>query len=175
MAKQASTTRSTGTERPEDDVVCVDLFCGAGGLTHGLISAGVKVRAGVDFEEACRHPYETNHEGIAFHQADVAELKGGEIRVFEVTPADAGLAPAKLSDLKGGDAKTNAAAITAVLAGVKGPFHDIVLLNAAAALIVGGLAANLTDGVALAAHSIESGAARNALERLVAVSNAFAG
>jgi len=106
---------------------------------------------------------------------DVAELKGGEIRVFEVTPADAGLAPAKLSDLKGGDAKTNAAAITAVLAGVKGPFHDIVLLNAAAALIVGGLAANLTDGVALAAHSIESGAARNALERLVAVSNAFAG
>ncbi|HRD76998.1 MAG TPA: anthranilate phosphoribosyltransferase, partial [Hyphomicrobiaceae bacterium] len=106
---------------------------------------------------------------------DVAEVKGGEIRVFEVTPADAGIAPAKLSDLKGGDAKTNAAAIRDVLAGKKGPFRDIVLLNSAAALIVGGAAANLTDGAALAAHSIESGAAMRALERLVAVSNATSG
>ncbi|MEX1363879.1 MAG: DNA cytosine methyltransferase, partial [Nannocystaceae bacterium] len=57
----------------------MDLFCGAGGLTHGLISAGVKVRAGVDFEKACRHPYEANHEGIAFHQADVAELRASTV------------------------------------------------------------------------------------------------
>lgn len=77
-AKAPTTTRRR-TERPEDDVVCVDLFCGAGGLTHGLISAGVKVRAGVDFEDACRHPYETNHEGIAFHQADVAELEASTV------------------------------------------------------------------------------------------------
>ena len=103
---------------------------------------------------------------------DVAELKDGKITVFEVTPADAGLAPAKLSDLKGGDAKFNAEAIRDVLAGKKGPFRDIVLLNCAAALIVGGKAANLTDGVALAAHSIESGAANAALDRLIAVSNA---
>jgi anthranilate phosphoribosyltransferase len=103
---------------------------------------------------------------------DVAELKGGKVTMFEVTPADAGLPPAKLSDLKGADAKTNAAAIRALLAGKKGPFRDIVLLNAAAALIVGGKAANLTDGVALAAHSIESGAAAKALEKLVAISNA---
>ena len=102
---------------------------------------------------------------------DVAELKDGKITVFEVTPADAGLAPAKLSDLKGGDAAYNAQAIRDVLAGKRGPFRDIVLLNAAAALIVGGKAANLTDGVALAAHSIESGAAAKALERLVEVSN----
>lgn len=58
----------------ERKIACVDLFCGAGGLTHGLIEAGVNVVAGVDFEEACRHPYEANHEGIEFHQADVAEL-----------------------------------------------------------------------------------------------------
>jgi anthranilate phosphoribosyltransferase len=103
---------------------------------------------------------------------DVAELKDGKITVFEVTPADAGLAPAKLSDLKGGDAATNAAAIRDVLAGQKGPFRDIVLLNAGAALIVGGKAANLIDGVALAAHSIESGAAVKALERLIALSKA---
>jgi anthranilate phosphoribosyltransferase len=102
---------------------------------------------------------------------DVAEVKAGKVTVFEVTPADAGLPPAKLSDLKGGDAQTNAAAIRDVLAGKRTPFRDIVLLNTAAALVVGGKAANLTDGVALAAHSIESGAAAKALERLVAITN----
>jgi anthranilate phosphoribosyltransferase len=102
---------------------------------------------------------------------DVAELKDGRITVFEVTPADAGLAPARLSDLKGGDAATNAAAIRSVLAGEKGPFRDIVLLNAAAALIVGGVAASLAEGAAIAARSIDGGAAAGALERLVAVSN----
>ena len=91
---------------------------------------------------------------------DVAELKDGKITVFEVTPADAGLAPAKLSDLKGGDEKENAAAIRDVLAGKKTPLRDIAVLNAAAALIVAGKAANLLDGAALAAHAIESGAAR---------------
>jgi len=103
---------------------------------------------------------------------DIAELKDGKIRVFEVTPADAGLPPAKLSDLKGGDGKANAASIRAVLAGERGPFRDIVLLNAGAALVVGGKATNLVDGVALAAHSIESGAATRALQQLIALSNA---
>ena len=102
---------------------------------------------------------------------DVAELKGGKVTVFEVTPADAGLAPAKLSDLKGGDEKENAAAIRDVLAGKKTPLRDIAVLNAAAALIVAGKAANLLDGAALAAHSIESGAAQRALERLVAITH----
>jgi len=102
----------------------------------------------------------------------VAELKDGKVTVFEVTPADAGLAPAKLADLKGGDAATNAAAIRELLAGTKGPFRDIVLLNTAAALVVGGKAASLTDGVALAVHSIESGAARTALDKLVQITNA---
>ena len=102
---------------------------------------------------------------------DVAELKDGKVTVFEITPADAGLAPAKLSDLRGGDAKTNAASVREVLAGKKGPFRDIVLLNAGAAMVVGAKAANLADGVALATHSIESGAAARALAKLVAVSN----
>jgi anthranilate phosphoribosyltransferase len=102
---------------------------------------------------------------------DVAELKGGKVTVFEVTPADAGLAPAKLSDLKGGDERDNANAIREVLAGKKTPLRDIAILNAAAALIVAGKAANLLDGAAMAAHSIESGAAQRALDRLVAISN----
>ena len=56
--------------------------------------------------------------------------------------------------------------------GKKGPFRDIVLLNTAAALIVGGKATTLTDGVALATHAIESGAARAALQKLVEITNA---
>jgi anthranilate phosphoribosyltransferase len=102
---------------------------------------------------------------------DVAELKGGKVTVFEVTPADAGLAPAKLSDLKGGDERENARAIREVLTGKKTPLRDIAVLNTAAALIVAGKAANLLDGAAMAAHSIESGAAQRALDRLVAISN----
>jgi anthranilate phosphoribosyltransferase len=103
---------------------------------------------------------------------DVAEVKDGKVTVFEITPQDAGLPPAKLSDLKGGDAAHNAAAIRRVLDGERGPFRDIVLLNTAAALIVGGKARDLPDGVALAARSIDTGAARRALEKLVAVTNA---
>jgi DNA (cytosine-5)-methyltransferase 1 len=57
----------------------VDLFCGAGGLTHGLIAAGVPVLAGVDFDEACHHPYEANHKGTAFYKRDVANLEASEI------------------------------------------------------------------------------------------------
>ena len=102
---------------------------------------------------------------------DVAEVKDGKIRVFEVTPADAGLAPAKLTDLKGGDAKFNAAAIQDVLSGKKGPFRDIVLLNAAAALIVGGIVPDLPTGVAKAAQAIDTGAAARSLATLIAVSH----
>ena len=102
---------------------------------------------------------------------DVAEVKDGQVRVFEVTPAEAGLMSAKLSDLKGGDAATNAAAIRDVLAGKPGPFRDIVLLNAAAALIVGGMAGTLEEGVSIAAKAIQSGAAAKALDTLIAVSN----
>lgn len=102
---------------------------------------------------------------------DVAEVKDGRIEVFEVTPADAGLPPAKLSDLKGGDASVNAQAIRDVLAGKSGPFRDIVLLNTAAALIVAGKATNLAEGAEIAENSISSGGATRALERLVAVTH----
>ena len=102
----------------------------------------------------------------------VAELKDGTITEFEVTPEDAGLPKATLDELKGGDATVNAAAIREVLAGEPGPFRDIVLMNAGAALIVGGRAADLTDGVRRAAHAIDSGAAVRALDKLVAVTNA---
>jgi anthranilate phosphoribosyltransferase len=101
----------------------------------------------------------------------VAELKDGDVAVFEVVPEDAGLPRAKLVDLKGGDAKANAEAIRALLQGEPGPFRDIVLLNAAAALIVAGKAANLADGVKRAARAIDTGAANTALDKLIASTN----
>jgi anthranilate phosphoribosyltransferase len=104
----------------------------------------------------------------------VAELKDGAVSTFEVTPEDAGLARASLDALKGGDAAVNAAALRDVLDGVAGAYRDIVLLNAGAALVVGGKADDLRAGVALAAKSIDSGAARAALERLIAASRAVA-
>jgi anthranilate phosphoribosyltransferase len=105
----------------------------------------------------------------------VTELKDGNIHTFEVRPSDAGLPPATLEDLKGGDATVNAAAIRDLLAGERGPFRDIVVLNAAAALIVGGKAANLLEGAEKAARAIDDGSAARALDKLVAVSNEAAG
>ena len=102
----------------------------------------------------------------------VAELKDGDISIFEVTPEDAGLPTATLEQLKGGDAEVNAAAIRDVLHGELGPFRDIVLMNAAAALVVADKAANLADGVERAAHAIDSGAAQHAFDKLVAITNA---
>lgn len=73
--------KAQNTSRPRvSHLGCVDLFCGAGGLTHGLIQAGVPVKAGVDVDEACRHPYETNHEGVTFHNRDVAALTAREVK-----------------------------------------------------------------------------------------------
>jgi DNA (cytosine-5)-methyltransferase 1 len=56
-----------------NDVACIDLFCGAGGLTHGLISEGIQVVAGIDVDEACRHPYTTNNAAL-FINEDVARF-----------------------------------------------------------------------------------------------------
>jgi anthranilate phosphoribosyltransferase len=100
----------------------------------------------------------------------VAEVRDGGVRTFDVTPSDVGVTTAQPAQLKGGDAAHNAAAIRRVLAGEAGPFRDIVLLNAAAALVVAGKATDLRAGAALAARSIDSGAAAERLERLVRVS-----
>ena len=94
----------------------------------------------------------------------VAELKRGRIKTFEVTPEEAGLKRVKLAHLKGGDAKKNATAMKRLLSGVGGPYREIVLLNAAAALIVGGKAKSLTEGVALASNAIDSGGAAATLD-----------
>jgi anthranilate phosphoribosyltransferase len=101
----------------------------------------------------------------------VAALENGKIRTFEITPEDAGLKRTKPEALRGGDAETNAKALLDVLKGKAGPFRDVSILNAAAALIVAGKAKDLKEGAALAAKSIDSGEAEGRLDRLIAVSN----
>jgi anthranilate phosphoribosyltransferase len=96
----------------------------------------------------------------------VAVLDGGKVTTRTVTPEDAGLPFATLDDLKGGDARENAAAIRRLLDGEAGPFRDIVLLNAAASLIVAAKAQGLREGARMAATSIDQGHARRVLAKL---------
>ena len=102
---------------------------------------------------------------------EVAEWKDGVVRRFTVTPGDAGLPTATLADLRGGDAEENAAALTALLAGARGPYRDIVVLNSAAALVVADRAPDLKAGAELAASVIDDGRAAAALATLARISN----
>jgi anthranilate phosphoribosyltransferase len=102
----------------------------------------------------------------------VAEVNAGKVTSFEIAPEMVELPRARPEDLKGADPASNAAALRAVLDGGKGPYRDIVLFNAAAALVVAGAAANLPDGMAKARASIDTGAAKARLDRLVALTKA---
>jgi anthranilate phosphoribosyltransferase len=97
----------------------------------------------------------------------VIEVADGRTAEWFVEPDQFGLAPAELGSVGGGTPEENAAISRQVLAGEPGPHRDLVLLNAAAALYVGGLAPDLEQGVTKAAGAIDSGAAANVLERLV--------
>lgn len=103
--------------------------------------------------------------------SQVAELRDGKVTSFELDPETVGLARADAAALKGADAETNAAALRRLLDGETGPYRDIVLYNAAAALVIADKARDLKDGVALAAAAIDSGAAKATLARLVAITN----
>ncbi len=97
----------------------------------------------------------------------VIEVSGGSTEEWFIEPGDVGLDEADLEQVAGGTPEENAAATRAVLAGESGPRRDIVLLNAGAAIYVGGAAGSLADGVAKAAEAIDSGAARALVDRLV--------
>jgi len=105
--------------------------------------------------------------------SSVVELDdSGELIRYDVDPAACGLRLAKPSELRGGDADDNARAARAVLDGEAGAHRDIVVLNAAAALIAGGVASDLHEGMTVAAAAIDDGRAAAALDKLVAVSTA---
>lgn len=98
----------------------------------------------------------------------LTRLQDEQIHTFTLDPLGLGLPRATLADLKGGDAEENATILRAILDGKPGPRRDVVLLNAACGLVAGGSAADLPEGLSLAAHSIDSGAARAKLTELVA-------
>jgi anthranilate phosphoribosyltransferase len=104
----------------------------------------------------------------------ISEVHEGVVRSSTVRPEDFGLPRASIQDLRGGDREENAEIIRQVLAGEAGPRRDIVLMNAAAALVVGGKARDFKEGVTLAAQSIDSGAAAAKLAGLIALSQRLA-
>jgi len=129
---------------------------------HGSIHAWVVHGGGLD-------------ELTTTGSSQVTGLLDGELRHFEVDPEQLGLPAARAADLTGGDPAENAAVVRAVLSGRPGPHRDIVILNAAAGLVVGDKAPDLAAGLELARTSIDSGAASDVLDRLVAASRQAAG
>ncbi len=107
-------------------------------------------------------------------ESRLSEVREGTVRTFTVRPEDFGMPRASIKDLQGGDREQNAQIIRGLLDGESGPRRDIVLMNAAAALVAGGRARDLKEGVGLAAQSIDDGGARGKLELLVALSQRLA-
>ncbi|PYN74536.1 MAG: anthranilate phosphoribosyltransferase [Candidatus Rokuibacteriota bacterium] len=119
------------------------------------------------------------HRAFVVHGADgldeisntgesrISEVREGVVRTFTVRPEDFGLPRAAITELLGGDREQNAEIIRTILRGEVGARRDIVLMNAAAALVAGSKARDLKEGVELAARSIDTGAGRGKLERLV--------
>ena len=97
----------------------------------------------------------------------VIELRDGNLREFEISPEQFGLSRSTAAELKGGDPGQNAEALRGLFDGVVGPYRDIVRLNAAAALVVAGKAADIPQGLTLAADALDSGRARDKLDALV--------
>jgi anthranilate phosphoribosyltransferase len=106
--------------------------------------------------------------------SQVAELKDGEIRTFELTPDDFGVETVSLDAIRGGDGTVNAAALRDVLGGAKTAYRDVALCNAAASLIVAGKAKDVIEGMHLASQSLDTGSAARALDTLIAISNSAA-
>ncbi|HLT43106.1 MAG TPA: anthranilate phosphoribosyltransferase, partial [Luteimonas sp.] len=104
----------------------------------------------------------------------VGELRDGKVREYEIHPEDFGIAMSASRNLKVEDAAQSRGMLLGVLDGAPGPARDIVLLNAAAALYVSGVATDIADGIGRARQAIDSGAARAALDRYVETSRALA-
>jgi anthranilate phosphoribosyltransferase len=136
----------------------------------------VEKLAGVLHKLGCKH-------GFVVHGLDgmdemtltgdtlVAEVTPSGVTLSTVTPEQLGLSRCTMGALKGGDAVVNAAIVKAVLSGEQGPRRDIVLLNAAYALMAAGKTATPSEGMALAAEAIDSGQALRQIEKLAALTN----
>ncbi|OFV99522.1 MAG: anthranilate phosphoribosyltransferase [Acidobacteria bacterium RIFCSPLOWO2_12_FULL_54_10] len=106
-------------------------------------------------------------------ETSIAEIVNGSVKEWTLRPEAVGIARCQLSDLQGGDVNENVRIIREILEGKLGPKRDIVLMNAAAALVAAGHASDMKDGILLAAQSIDSGAAKRKLEALVEASRKY--
>jgi anthranilate phosphoribosyltransferase len=97
---------------------------------------------------------------------EMRELVDGEVKSFTISPEDFGFFSESASKIQGGDAAANAGIIEKVCRGERGPCRDVVVLNAAPAIVAGGAADSLKEGIRLAEHSIDSGAALKKLQDL---------
>lgn len=101
----------------------------------------------------------------------ITEIKNGLIKTYHIKPEDYGFKRCKPEELKGGSPELNAEILLAILKGKKGIARDIVLLNAAAAIIVGGITNSIEEGISIASGAIDSGAALEKLNRLIEITN----
>jgi len=122
-------------------------------VVHGIAEASDGTQTGLD-EISISGP------------SQIAEVRNGTVTLSTLTPEDVGLERAPIEALRGGDAATNAAILEAIFSGERGPRRDIVLLNAAAVLVASDLALTLTEGIAKAAHAIDTGAVQDLLKAL---------
>lgn len=144
---------------------------GVSDATRAAQIAGVVADADVDLVWVV-HGHEDLDELALTGPSQVTEIRSGQVRSFTVAPADVGLETVQAEQVLGGDATINAGLARGVLAGEPSPNRDVVLLNAGAGLVVGGIVDTLADGVQAAAAAIDDGRAAAKLDELVAFSNA---
>jgi anthranilate phosphoribosyltransferase len=106
-------------------------------------------------------------------KTQVSQLKDGEVSTYMIEPEDFGMSRADLNDIRGGNVQKNAGIVLSVLKGEPGARRDMVLLNAAAALVAAGRAGDFPEGITLAAESIDSGRALEKLEGLKRVTSEY--
>jgi anthranilate phosphoribosyltransferase len=106
-------------------------------------------------------------------KTQVSELKDGQVATYTIEPEDFGLPHANPDDIRGGDAQENARIVIGVLQGEPGARRDMVLLNAAAALLAAGRAADFPEGIMQAAEAIDRGRALEKLEGMRAITNEY--
>ena len=143
----------------------------------GVYHADLVVKlAGVLHRLGCRHGYVVHgldgmDEITLTADTAAAEVTADGVRLFTITPEAHGLQRCSMADLKGGDATANAEIVRAILNGQQGPRRDVVLLNAAYGLLAAGAVSDAATGITRAAQAIDSGAARERLERLITFTN----
>ena len=128
-------------------------------------------KIGVDASALVVHGLDGLDEITITGPTRIAEARDGSLRMYEVDPTEFGIERATLAEISGGDAADNAAMVREVLSGKKSPRRDVVVLNAAAALVAAGWANHLAHAIPLAMQSIDSGAAAKKLAALASFTN----